>query len=65
MEVETTGIFDIDIVCTECGKELDVDQLHGKLHVSHCPECYSNERSDGYNEGFEDGKDSIEKEESV
>lgn len=65
MEIETTSVFEIDIVCTECGKELDVDQYHGKLYVSHCDDCYNDRHKQSYDEGYEDGKNSIEKEESV
>ena len=65
MEIEATGLFDIDIVCTECGKKLYVEQGHGKLHISHCDDCYNDRHEQSYEEGFEAGKYSIEKEESV
>ena len=65
MEIVTEGVFEITVICEECHTELPSRYRRGDLEVSRCPKCYSDERSDGYNEGFEDGKDSIEKEESV
>lgn len=57
MEIETKGIFDITVICSECYAELPSTFSNGDLEVSLCPECFSNERRDGYNEGLEDGKE--------
>jgi hypothetical protein len=54
---------DIDIVCEECGKELDVyvredsDGTATKIEVEPCQACLAKAQSTSYDEGHSDGYD--------
>lgn len=52
--------FEFDIVCADCGADLDVDETEesaGKYvaKVSACEVCMNEERKEGFNEGYEEG----------
>ena len=47
---------DIDVKCT-CGASLYFTQLtNGDIEVETCNECMEASKTDGYNEGFEEGE---------
>lgn len=52
-------IITFDIVCKECGENLEVieDGKHDILRIVPCPCCIEEAHDNGYNEGLEDGRD--------
>jgi hypothetical protein len=51
----------IECYCSECGKELEVDQERsGKITVEPCPKYMDASRNDGYDDGLKDAQNANE-----
>lgn len=47
---------DLDVVCQDCGDDLDVVvTFHNTIQVEPCSKCLAEARREGYDEGLSDG----------
>ena len=44
-----------NVICKECGEELEVIQSDGTLIVVPCGNCLEKEREMGYSDGYDEG----------
>lgn len=56
--------LDIEVRCGDCGANLDVEVEGGFRHVPEfiiepCESCIGSARSEGYDEGYQEGVDSV------
>jgi len=56
--------LDIEVRCADCGSDLEVEVEGGFRHVPEfivkpCDTCIDSARSEGYDEGHQDGVDSV------
>ena len=49
--------MELEIVCDNCGKDVDAYLRYDKIHESPCTGCLETERGINYDKGYADGLD--------
>jgi hypothetical protein len=51
-----SAYLEIDVKCTSCNIDLNVDVRRGIIYVEACTRCLEKEKQEGYDEGFKEGE---------